>query len=245
MLTVTPASISNPYFSCDNMKASILFFSCLFLATAANAQDSKLQPYLPKGAEVIGEVSYLGAEPEVEKISQRFTAAVQANQAWFQEYVQKQNVKPGEPLPYDPKMGISKDEYDTFLSSKGKLKLVKIGEIKLRFEPNADGVTIHSTGMQIALDGFEINTAKNYVKTHLSTLETAANIDQKDANSPTGRWFGSQWKRIAIKNNPDGVIVEKLAIGRRRDDAKGIIYYDLKSAEPQASTHFVVLYPLD
>lgn len=228
------------------MKTVAIFALVLFcLTTVSMAEDLKLlQPYLPKSEEVVGEVNQLGAEPEIEKLAQRMAEAIKAEQAWFTQHLQKLNLKPGQLLPYHPKLGLSEAEYKTLMASMGKLKLVKTGEVRLRFERTTDGVVLRCTGTKLPLDGLVIDLSKDAVVTRLATLDTRSAIDQKNADSPLGRWTGLQWKKETQKG-PNDLFSEKLAIGRREKDSKGILYYDLKSTAQQVTTHFVVLYPIE
>ena len=86
--------------------ASFAFLSAL----ASAAQASPLDAYLPKSGVIEGHVMKLGVAPEDQVIDRKFRTAVAGNMDWFKKAIT--SLKAGETLPYDPRMGITKEQYE-------------------------------------------------------------------------------------------------------------------------------------
>jgi hypothetical protein len=83
--------------------------AALLALPAAARADGPLDAYLPKSGTIEGHVMTLSVAPEDQAIDRQFRAAVANNMDWFKKAVTGN--KPGQPLPYDPRMGITPAQY--------------------------------------------------------------------------------------------------------------------------------------
>jgi hypothetical protein len=194
------------------------------LATACWAESPKLDRILP-AVEVTADVMELSPPPRMQELTQRIREAAARNPEWFQEHAAK--ATPGEPLPYDSRLGVSEAEYREFLQLVEAVTLVKVKETRLRFRRQAEGVyTVEAAGMP-DLDGIKIELKQDRVRTPFGVLGPSKTIENRDANAPTGPWTGTQWA-IEKQSSEDSMTIAKFAIGRLSRDGRGILYYTAK-----------------
>ncbi len=204
-----------------------LFFIC------ACAHSIESANFIPKSS-VHGEANYVGADPELEAISNKFSSAIRANQIWWENYFRSSGMELGEVLPYHKKMGISEAEYHQILNSKGRWHLVRLGDVSVSVK-NLSGFTqilIKGAGIQ---KEFRYYPKDNVIQTSRGFLRTVSKINQQDRNSPTGPWVGVQWKLEDKK----GGLVESVAFGKMGNSSEGVIYYDIKLREGGSSHYFI------
>jgi hypothetical protein len=192
------------------------------LAAACWAESPQLDRLLP-AVEVTADVMELGAPPRMQELTQRIREAAARNPEWFEEHVAK--ATPGEPLPYDPRLGVSEAEYREYLQLiKTALTMVKVKETRLRFRQQAEGVyTVEAAGMP-DLAGITIELKKDRVRTPFGVLGPGTTIENRDDNGPTGPWTGTQWA-LEQQSSENSATVAKLAVGRLSRDGRGILYY--------------------
>ena len=90
----------------------------LSLASLAPAQDKTpaiFNGYLTLDTAVKGEIVAVVPPEEIEKYIQKVDKVRVSDPEWFREYSEK--ALPGIPLPYHEKLGLSKEEYEEYLSS--------------------------------------------------------------------------------------------------------------------------------
>jgi hypothetical protein len=193
--------------------------------------------FIPKSS-VIGDASYLGADLELEAISDKFSSAIRANQVWWESYIKSSVVGPGEKLPYHKKMGISDEEYNQILNSKGRMHLVGLGDVSVSVERFSGFTKILVKGAGIQKE-FRYDPKDNVIQTSRGFLRTVSKINQQDENSPTGPWVGAQWKLEDEKNG----LVELVAFGKMSMSSESVIYYDIKSRKGGSSHYFIKYKP--
>ncbi|OYW31179.1 MAG: hypothetical protein B7Z47_01845 [Chthoniobacter sp. 12-60-6] len=101
--------------------------------------------------------------------------------------------KPGQPLPYHEKMGITKDEYATFIEATRHMGLRKLSDAVVRFEQAQGKVTMHIEGVTLPANTFEFSADGQSMKCSLGSAGAPETIDQTNESAPTGAWRGSQW----------------------------------------------------
>lgn len=200
--------------------------------------------YIPSSSTASARIMELSFPRKHAEITLKIQKAMRADPNWTSEYIRK-NDKPG-PLPYNPKLGISKSEYEQFLSS--KLGLVEKGKTKLSFIKNKDGsITIMTDKRGLPLNGITILSDNKGVKTPYGVLDRFSTINNKDKNSPTGPWQGMQWKIeniIDANHFPPSISAVKFSIGVLDSKKEGILYYDVKNSPTQEIFHYVIFYDL-
>jgi len=193
-----------------------------------------LDPYLPKSGVINGQAMELGATAEHARIAGKMQHAIQEDAAWLKSYVAK--AKPGEPLPYHPRLGVTKAEYDTLLHA--KMSLIDRGSVSIKLTANAQGaLEFAADGLAGGLNGVTLSPERKSAQTPYGNLTVTSEISQDDAESATGRWKGVQWKK-------ESAPAVTLALGRRQS-GHGILYYDVTPAANSPGQSLIVIYRLD
>ena len=219
--------------------APLLAGAALILPVAAYAAGP-LDAYLPKGGVITGHVMTFSIAPEDQAISRQFRHAVQDNMDWFKKAVTSN--KPGQPLPYDRRMGVTEAQYQQLLHMKSD---AKAGEaVKVEVEHAADGsVGLVPVGEAAAvLKGIHFPPDEKSAATPVGTLSIFNEIHQKDAAAPIGVWNGAEWAQVA---DTDAKPSAKVAFGRREADGSGVMYYQVSPYGDHKEQSIVVFYALD
>lgn len=200
-----------------------------------------LDPYLPKSGTIRGHVVELSVAPEDQAISRRFQLAVQGNMDWFKHYVTSN--KAGEPLPYNPKMGITEAQYTQLLHMKAALKEKE--PITISVTRGADGSVAFASSDPAAasLRDTRFSSSGKEADTSVGKLGIFNEIHQKDENAPFGVWNGAEWARVAEPGSDQPSA--KLAFGKREPSGEGILYYQVAAVGEKPEQSLVVIYPLD
>jgi hypothetical protein len=213
---------------------SIIPAMLLCIGVCAPASAQLLDPYLPKGGVIAGQVMELGASTEHARIAEKMQRAIQQDTAWFKSYVIK--AKPGEPLAYHAKLGITEGEYDILLHA--KMSLIDKGRASIKVTANTQGnLEFAAEGLAAALNGVKLPPGQKSAETPYGSLAAFSEISQDDAQSATGRWKGVQWKK-------EDVPAVTLAMGRR-ESGDGILYYNVTPAANNPGQTLIVIYRLD
>lgn len=184
---------------------------------------------LPLAGPVEARVMQLRGSPELEKISAKLEASMRSQPEWLMQYIE-QHARPGKPLPYHANFGITQAEYARVLASPKEVVLAQVGTVSLSAERQADGSIRLRTKPASRIDGLRIDAGEKTVTAPLARLTETSAINQDQAQSPTGRWTGTQWRHSTMQE--DHVLSLKLAIGKRIDHGDGIIYYNVKNIRP-------------
>jgi hypothetical protein len=174
------------------------------------------------------DVMELVAPQRLNELALRLKEATSKNPEWWLEHVKK--AKPGEPIAYDPKLGLTKVEFDEFLALSKQMGMRKKSEAKLNITSKEEDVFVLDGGEALPeLTGIEIDLKNDLVRTPFGVAKerTIINAPEKAA---LGAWSGVQWK--FERANPDGIsgTFAKLAIGKLKRTGRGVIYYDVLAA---------------
>ena len=114
-----------------------------------------LREVIPEGPVQV-DVMQLGLPRRAVEIVQRLEAHLAEHPEWWSEHVR--SAPEGEPIPYDPRMGISEAEYLEFLELASAGTLNKVGEATLDFQwVSSRRVRLGAEGELAALNGIEID----------------------------------------------------------------------------------------
>ncbi len=170
----------------------------------------------------------LATPPKVQEILVRMQSAMKSNSEWFKAYISKS--EKGKPLEFHKNFGITKQEYQHFLSQSKKMQLVKNGEATLNFSlNNQNEVEINGLPGKYPHDKLSYNVKSNIINIAKNSLGEFTTINQTKSDSPTGKWTGVQWKIQEVNSASDYKSI-KFAIGTLSEENKNIIYYDVNIA---------------
>ena len=177
------------------------------------------------------EVMQIGSSPRMIELTEKLQAAISKDPSWWQEHVSK--AEPGKELPYDSRMGLTQSEYAELKVLSKQMRLNKLADASLEISKNDQGIFLLNGGSSLPeLTGIEIDLALNKVKTPFGILEDSKEIQPEKDQTVTGPWGGMQWKLEKQGSSPGSGTIVKLALGKRVDDGRGILYYDVKSVTP-------------
>jgi hypothetical protein len=179
----------------------------------------------------------------LEELARKLQQAVAKDPAWLQSHLA--TVKPGEPLPYHEKLGLTKAEYEEFqaLSKKGGMRKVK--SVKVKVEGTDDRVVLLFGESLPGLEKVEIDLKKDSASTPAGLAPERKAITASQDQSATGPWDGIQWRSKDFEQDTSRPSVS-LAVGRLRDSQRGILYYRVKpfSANQGSAVQYVLFYDL-
>ena len=212
----------------DILFMKILILLSLLFTLGASGQEKAPEVfagYLVPDVAVKGEIVAVVPPEEIEKYIDKVDVVRKEDPEWFAEY--SKNAKPGVPLPFDDKLGLSKAEYEEYLKlwDQREMKPLPQGELIVRLEKAGERWRIRVTGQ-----GSDITTMFYDPKddTYTTTSGTLKRIDDisADKRSILGEWVGKEWKMEL--NDGFGITKENLAIGKLTDGSYGLLVYRIQ-----------------
>ncbi|GJM23811.1 MAG: hypothetical protein DHS20C16_02260 [Phycisphaerae bacterium] len=199
---------------------------------------------IPKGR-VDVQILELGAPPRAHELMKKMMAGMSSNSEWYANFV-REHAQPGEPLPYDARMGITKEEYDEFLGLNNQLTTVEVGRALLDCKEIAEGRFEFQggTGLEV-LKGIQIDLIKDVLITTNGIGDNRSEVTASEAQSATGPWNGVQWAVRDFDTATMTGVVEKLALGRLSRTGRYILYYNLAKAGSDESNRSSLILTYD
>lgn len=159
--------------------------------------------------------------PEIEKYTDKVQAAARKDPKWFREF--SGQAKSGAPLPYDERIGLTKAEYDEYLTLWNKREFKPIEEVMLLLRQSSGNTwAITATGAASTISILRYDAKSDSFRSPNGELKRLADITA-DASSVLGEWSGMEWK--FEEETGLGKTKENLALGRMAGDKYGIIVY--------------------
>jgi hypothetical protein len=227
------------------MKRLLCSVSVLFSAAALAAEAPKvLADYLKPDALIKGEVVVVVPPPELDKYIAKVEAAARKDPEWFREHAK--NGKPGVPLPFDERLGLSREDYDEYLSFWGKRDFKGIEAVPIRLIGSKDGRwNINIGGSAQAISTLRYDPKTDAFSSPNGELKRIEDVSA-DANSTLGAWTGHEWK--FEEKTGLGTTKENIAIGKTGDKKFGLVVYRLQEVSDQGTRlldrGMVVRFPL-
>ncbi len=205
------------------------YFSKLLALFALAAATVIAADSFPNAGDHAAEMFVAGLPREAEAIAAKMQKAL-ADPQWIQTYLKEKDPKPGEILPYSEKFGITKEEYDLFIRSTKNMTLNKVADVIVRVVRVKDKVTISINDPALPVKEFEFTPAGEKLTCSLGSTTQRTEINQTNADAPTGKWKGLQWTleqgTPAVQSQADWWGL-KFAIGHDELNRE-LIYLDLK-----------------
>ena len=225
--------------------AALVALAPIICSTGTLAADTSaagpLDAYLPKDGKIVGHVMTFGVAPEDEAVSKQFQLAVQNNMDWFQRAVRGN--KAGQPLPYDPRMGVTKAQYEQIQHMKADFKEGAPIEIDVRKGADGSIAFASSNPKAAALKDVTVPPGEKTADTSFGKLGIFNEIHQTDATKPIGIWNGVEWAKVEAMEADEPSA--KLAFGKRSPSGEGVMYYQIAPYKDQKEQSLVVFYKLD
>ena len=131
----------------DTTMKPIQTLIALALAVHASAAElpeafkGLLEPNAPKR----GQIGMVIPPREIDKFVAKVEAAARKDPKWFREFSSKS--KPGIPLPFDERLGLTQQEYAEYLALWNKREFKAMGDVSIVLRPSSgNSWTIATTG---------------------------------------------------------------------------------------------------
>jgi hypothetical protein len=216
------------------------------VAPAVIAADAPevLADYLIPNTMIKGEVVVVVPPKELDKYIAKVEEAARKDPEWFKEHAK--NGKPGVPLPFDERLGLTKEEYDEYLKFWGKREFKGMEAVPIRLSEGSDGRwSIIVGGRAATLSTLKFDPKADSFKSPNGELKRIEDVNA-DANSTLGAWTGHEWK--FEEKGSLGTLKENFAIGKTGDKKYGLLVYRLQEVSDQGSKiaddGMVVRFPL-
>ncbi len=170
---------------------------------------------------VRGQIGVVLPPPEIDKYVAKVESASKQDLKWFREY--SANAKPGAPLPYDKRLGLTEKEYEEYLALWGKRDFKPIEDVMLLLRQSAGGTwTVTATGNASTFSTLRYDPKKDVFRSPNGEMARIEDI-KADATSILGAWTGKEWK--FEEETGLGKIKENFALGQLTKKGYGIIVY--------------------
>ncbi len=196
---------------------TFFFFALLPAALSAN----ELADFLTAKKTVKGDIVTVVPPEEIHNYLKKVDEASRKDPAWFEEHSKK--ARPGVPLPYDPKLGLSEAEYAEYLKLWDSRKFVSQAKVTIMLNDLGEDVwqlSVSGPGMPIRL--LRYNAKDDAWKSSNGALKRIKDINA-DERSILGGWRGKEWKME--KEDTFVKAKENIAIGRDTKGKYGLIVY--------------------
>ena len=172
---------------------------------------------------VKGQVGMVIPPKEINKYVAKVETAARKDTKWFREY--SGNAKPGVPLPYDERLGLTKEEYNEYLVLWNQREFRPNEDVMLLLRQSAGGTwSITSTGGASMLSTLRYNPKDDVFRSPNGDLKRSDDV-KADAASILGEWSGLEWK--FEEDSELAKTKENIALGRLADNQFGLIVYNV------------------
>jgi hypothetical protein len=158
---------------------------------------------------------------EIDKFVAKVETSARKDPKWFREYAAAS--KQGVPLPYDERLGLTKEEYNEYIALWNKREFKPMEEVMLMLRESPPGKwKISSTGSASSLTTLYYHEKTDEFHSPNGILKRIDDI-KADPASILGEWTGSEWK--VESDTGFGKIKENVALGRFADNKHGLVVY--------------------
>ena len=204
------------------MKTIVPLIAALLTATlTAEGLPKVFEGLLQAGVPIRGQRGMVVPPAEIDKYVAKVEASARKDPKWFREYAAAG--KQGVPMPFDERLGLTKEEYDEYLALWNKREFKPKEEVMLMLRESPAGTwKISSTGSASSLSTLYYSAERDEFRSPNGVLKRIDDI-KADPASILGEWTGSEWK---IESDTGfGKIKENIAIGRFADNKYGLVVY--------------------
>lgn len=206
-------------------RAAWVVFAVLTLVGQGQEKLPKvLAPYLEANRVYAAERVTVVTPPEIEKYFKKVEDGASKDPKWYSEYSKK--AKPGAPLPYHEKLGLTPAEYQEYLALWAKREIKMVEKVGMRAELRNGNWRILVEGRAGTVISLLRYDEKN--DSFISTNGKMARIEDIDAAADTllGEWKGVEWRYE--EETGLGKMKENLGLGKATDRKHGFLVYRLQ-----------------
>lgn len=205
-----------------SMKFHAPLIAVSLVASLSAAEVPKIfAGFFEQDVPVKGQIGIVMPPPEIDKFVAKVETAARKDPKWFKEF--SGTAKPGAPLPYDERLGLTKVEYDEYLALWNKREFKGVAEVMLLLRQGpGDTWAINSTGEASLLATIRYVAKDDIFRSPNGEMKRIDDI-KADASSILGEWTGMEWK--FEEETGLGKTKENLALGRLAGDKFGLVVY--------------------
>jgi hypothetical protein len=219
--------------------------ACILFAEAASIA-APFDELLPKSG-TQGRVMTVAVPERLKELTAQMMESLKKNQEWFLKASKEAPV--GAPIPYDERLGISRDEYDEYLKLIKHGSLAEVGAFKLEVLENPDGSRSLDAGASLPpLRGIKFNSNGEVIETPFGTLKGPRERTVDGKGGALGPWKGLVYELAegtaeSLAQTGMGKSIS-LTIGRQTETGRRFLIYKAMVAENGSRTasfeHIVV-----
>lgn len=234
------------------MKFALIPISVLVCTASLHAQAAPkflaelMRPDTPVRAEIV----VPAMPPELDKYVAKVMEAAKKNPEWFKEH--SKNSKPGVPVPYDQRLGLTKEEYDEYMKLWSKRELRPVEPMVMILKGDKEGrwmfmtQTLQGKSLPSVLATLKYDSKDDTFHSPNGTLKRIADVNA-DANSTLGAWSGQEWRYL--EETSLATTKENVALGKTGDGKHALLIYSFQEVSPQGSElgekrQFVIRFPI-
>jgi hypothetical protein len=207
---------------------------CLAVLTCAGAQAAApklLADLLPLDTPVRGEIITVIPPKEIAAYMAKVDEAAKNDPTWYTEFAAK--AKPGVPLPFDEKLGLTKAEYDEYIKLWAAREFRAVQPVVLQLTQARPGEwSIQVTGAGSAISILRYIEKEDIFKSPNGALKRIEEIDADEA-STLGGWTGHEWR--FEEENTLGRTKENFALGKMKDGKFNMLVYRAQEVSAQGT----------
>jgi hypothetical protein len=198
--------------------AALVIFSAAHAAEVPKVFAGLFEKDVPTRAQI----GVVVPPPGIDKYVSKVEIAARQDPKWFREYTVQ--AKPGAPLPFNEKLGLTKAEYDEYLKLWNQREFKAVGEdvMLLLRENGGSSWSVTGTGAASTLSTLRYSAKDDTFQSPNGTLVRGEEI-KADPESILGAWSGTEWK--FEEETSLGKTKENIAFGKFADNKYGIIVY--------------------
>lgn len=206
--------------------AAVMVIPAVSAPVKVTTTPKTLGLYFKKDTAVTGEVGAIVPPKEINKYIAKVQAAAKSDPKWHAEYAK--DAKPGIPLPWHEKLGLTKEEYADYLKLWDQRQFKAVQQVVIRLEEPKPGewmIRVSGVGMSISL--LRYNPKTGSFKSPNGELKRIEDIDA-EPQSILGAWTGQEWR---YENNTEFISTkENLALGKYKDGKNCLLIYRLQES---------------
>jgi hypothetical protein len=180
---------------------------------------------------VKGQVGMVIPPKEIDKYIAKVEASARKDPKWFREF--SGQAKPGVPLPFDDRLGLTKEEYAEYLALWNKREFKPVEEVMLLLRQSAGNTwSLTATGEASNLSTLRYSAKDDVFRSPNGDLKRIDDIKAEPA-SILGEWNGCEWK--FEEETGLGKTKENFALGRYSDNKYGIVVYRVQELSTEGT----------
>ncbi|MEI6606537.1 MAG: hypothetical protein WCP35_14605 [Verrucomicrobiota bacterium] len=208
----------------------LLAIALVSVATAADA-PKLFAGLLTKDVPVPAQVGIVLPPAEIDKYVAKVEAAARLDPKWFKEF--STQAKPGVPLPFHEKLGLTKEEYDEYIKLWAKREFKSIEDVDLLLrETLGNSWIIAATGSASGISNLRYDEKADVFRSPNGELKRIDDI-KADAESILGAWSGKEWR--FEEETSLGKTKENIAVGCFEGNKYGLLVYRFQEVSSEGT----------